>query len=158
MADKKPKFSLKDLVYKPYVLELKHDVRIAGELHKDYVVGTVTLRCKNDPVYLKEVIPMQADVHQKTVEKAKELKDRAGEEGREITDEEIQDEIAELYKSMDTKVIAMAIMDWDEDLFGVPFSVDNAIEILGKTEHTYFYNQIVNKYRETEDFLPNVDM
>lgn len=154
--ENKPKFTLNDITYNPINIAIKHDVRIDGELHRDYPVSHVTIRCVNDPVYINKVMPIQADIHEKYLQKVKELKALAEESGEDVSDEEVERQSLEIYKDMSVKVIAYAIEDWDEEFFGSEFSTEAAVELFKQDRMNYIYNQIANAYKERQDFLPNV--
>ena len=145
-----PKFTLKGAQHRVQKRDILLDVVIAEEEVKDYPVAWVKLRGSEDPIYQKAVAPHALNYNDE-VDQAKD----------DLKSEEDQDRIRELTGVIKKALIELmvhsvscAIVDWDEEFFGTPFSQEAAVEIFKDDANNAVYNQIAEYMRKREDFLP----
>lgn len=142
-------------VKKDLVLDIIDD---KGEIQKDTVVGWVTLRGEDDPVYQKRAAPSYIDYREELeiIKKdIQDLKDQAEKDKVEDVDLTIpQDALRKIYEKFLCDSVIAAIEDWDSEFFEGDFSPEKASEIFTKIENNHIYNQLALFMKGREDFLP----
>lgn len=128
------------------------------EIQKNVVVGWVSLRGEDDPIYQRRVVPAvlnyQEDIDLARQEMA-ELKKLAEEKGEAAPDLKKQED--QLHKAMEMfqyEAVVAAIESWDEDFFEGEFEYDKAVKLFSDPSNNIIYNQLAAYIKGRTDFLP----
>lgn len=136
MMAKKRNYSLKDLQYRTKRFPLYMTLMEGDEIKKDEEVGWVELRGQSDPIYIKNTT---AYLQKNAIYMGKDPDGETMKEG---------------HGTAINLAVACAIVDWDEEFFGEPFTIEAAVELFRDERYWSIYNYLSNKLIEVEHFLP----
>lgn len=128
------------------------------EIQKDVVVGWVSLRGEDDPIYQRRVAPAMVEYHEEidiARQEIAEIREEAEKAKIEKPDIKIPQE--KLRKAMEVfmyEAVVAAIEDWDVDFFESEFNHENAVALFSDPSNNNIYNQLAAYMKERTDFLP----
>ncbi len=143
----KIKFTLQQALHRTLKLDILMDIVVDGEVVEDYPVSWVRIRGSQDPLYLKEVLPVYTQFRE-DMDEANKIKD--------AKEKRLALEKATL--DLHTGTVTVAILEWDEDFFGMKFTPENALQTFKNESYTVIYNQVAEAMQQREDFLPLVSV
>lgn len=150
------KFTIRGTQFRTLKKDLKVKMIDKDGKSKEHVVGWVTVRGQEDPVYQKRITPATVDyqedselIRQEIQEIKKETK-----EGDEPDIEIQKNKMRVVIERFMLSAVCAAIEEWDEDFFESEFSYDKAMSLFEDPSNNHIYNQIAEYIGEKDDFLP----
>tara|TARA_R110001592_G_C13193009_1_gene753785 strand:+ start:80084 stop:80569 length:486 start_codon:yes stop_codon:yes gene_type:complete len=154
------KFTISGTQFRTAKKDIKLDVVDEdGKVKKGMVVGWVTLRGEDDPIYQKRVAP-HVVAYQEDVElhrnEISELKELAKEDESEKVDLSLpQEKLRGTIESFMREAVIASIEEWDEDFFEGTYSPQRASELFSDPSNNHIYNQLAAFIKDRDDFLPS---
>lgn len=156
MAETKPKFTIRGTQFRTLKKDLKVNMIDSEGKVEEHVVGWVTLRGQEDPIYQKKIAPATIDYREDSElirQEIQEIKDNTKE--GETPDISVQQgKLRVVLERFMYAAVCAAIEDWDSDFFEEDFSYDAAMSVFEDPSNNHIYNQIAEFIGEKEAFLP----
>lgn len=145
---------------------VKKDIKLTikgkdGKIQEDVVVGWVTLRGEDDPIYQKRVapayIPYQEEIElaRKEIKEIRETAEKDNIDSKDVDISEPQEAIRKAIEEFMCEAVVAAIEEWDEDYFESKFNAKTASQLFLNPANNHVYNQLAAFIKERDDFLPS---